>query len=100
MINTDSQTPQILLTIDGMPALCLDMNCDFAYTETTSTLNTQALDDTSLLTLTGVELPDATSDIIQFGPIKCTPVTQANETITCQLEDTRVSGSWISYIRT
>jgi hypothetical protein len=50
--------------------------------------------------LTGVELTDDTSDIIRFGPIKCTPVTQENETITCQLADTRVSGSWKAYIRT
>lgn len=52
------------------------------------------------MTLTGVELPDASSDIIRFGPTRCTPVTHSNETITCQLADTRVSGSWKTFIRT
>lgn len=33
MLRTDEQTPQILVKIDGMSALCLDMNCDFTYTE-------------------------------------------------------------------
>jgi hypothetical protein len=38
MLNTDEQTPQIRVKIDGMDALCLDMNCDFTYTASPATI--------------------------------------------------------------
>jgi hypothetical protein len=28
---SDAQTPQVIVTIDGMEALCLDLNCDYQY---------------------------------------------------------------------
>jgi len=100
MLNTDEQTPQILVKIDGMDALCLDMNCDFTYTASTASIATQDLSSTSLLTLTGSLLPNATTDKIWFGPVGCTELSNDNSTITCQLNDTRVAGQWTSQIMT
>lgn len=37
-LHSDAQTPQITVTIDGTPALCLDLNCDFQYIETPASL--------------------------------------------------------------
>jgi hypothetical protein len=76
------------------------MNCDFTYTASTATIATQELADSSLLTLTGTLLPNATTDNIWFGPIRCSEVSNDNTTITCQLDDTRVAGQWISQIMT
>jgi hypothetical protein len=39
MLHSDAQTPQILVTIDGMSALCLDMNCDYAYTASSALIS-------------------------------------------------------------
>lgn len=83
-----------------MPALCLDLSCDFTYTHTDSLISAQTLDDTDLLTISGSLLPDASSDRIRLGPVSCTPLTLSAETITCQLDDTRVSGEWIVRIVT
>jgi len=88
MLNTDEQTPQILIKIDGMDALCLDMNCDFTYTDSTATIVTQELSDLSLLTLTGTLLPNATTDNIWFGPIRCSEVSEEYATIPCELNTT------------
>jgi hypothetical protein len=71
MVYTDSLTPQVLITVDGMPALCLDLNCDYTFIESESLVESQSLSDDSLLTLNGVMLPNATSDVIYFGPITC-----------------------------
>jgi hypothetical protein len=103
-LHSDAQTPQILVTIDGMPALCVDLNCDFQYTVSSSSIATQAFDttDNKTLTLTGTLLPNATTDRIYFGPIICSYdlSTHVNETIVCELEDTVVSGDWKAYILT
>jgi len=54
-----------------MEALCLDLNCDFTYTEPNSTITGQSLADNNTLTITGVNLPTANSDLIWLGPIGC-----------------------------
>ena len=30
---TDAQSPQVLVTVDDLPALCVNLNCDYAYVE-------------------------------------------------------------------
>jgi hypothetical protein len=100
MLHTDAQTPQITVTIDGMPALCIDLSCDFTYIQSDSMMSTQSIDDSDLFTITGSLLPDASSDRIRLGPVGCTPQSLAADTITCQLDDTRVSGDWVVRIVT
>jgi hypothetical protein len=94
MLNTDALTPQIMVTVDGMPALCLDLICDYTYTVSDSLLSTQEIDSTDLITITGTLLPNATTDRLWLGPVSCTLQTWSNETITCQLDDTKVAGEW------
>lgn len=28
---SDAQSPQVLVDVDGLPALCVNLNCDYAY---------------------------------------------------------------------
>lgn len=102
MLHSDAQTPQILITVDGMAALCLDLNCDFAYTESASLISTQTLDEfeTDQIILYGTSLPDADDDVIWFGPTRCSEVSYDASQITCALDDTRVTGEWIADILT
>ena len=39
MLYTSATKPQVLVTVDGMPALCANLNCDFVYEETTSVID-------------------------------------------------------------
>lgn len=64
------------------------MNCDFTYTASTATIETQTLSDSSVLTLGGDNLPNAATDKIWFGPIGCTQTSNSNTTTTYQLNDT------------
>jgi hypothetical protein len=68
----DAQTPQIMITVDGMQALCLDLNCDYVHTVVNSTITAQSLNvSDGILTITGTNIPNATTDIITFGPVHC-----------------------------
>jgi hypothetical protein len=30
---SDAQSPQVLVNVDGLPALCVNLNCDYAYVQ-------------------------------------------------------------------
>lgn len=47
-------------------------------------------------------MPNATADVIYFGPTTCSydKTQHDNETIVCELDDTRVSGEWKAQILT
>lgn len=99
-VHSDAQTPQIFVHIDGMPALCVDLNCDFTYIASDSMISTQVLADDDSLTLTGTLLPNDNTDKIRLGPVACSITTHSDAEIVCQLDDTRTSGEWRTYIRT
>ena len=33
-LSSDAQSPQVLVTVDGMVALCASLNCDYEYVAT------------------------------------------------------------------
>ena len=35
---TDAQKPQVMVKVDGLEALCTDLNCDYAYVESTAVI--------------------------------------------------------------
>jgi hypothetical protein len=89
MLHSDAQTPQVLVTVDGMQALCLDLNCDFTYTVPNITVTGQSLSADSVLTITGQNLPINATDLIYLGPIGCARdnSTDVNTTVeTCVTE--------------
>lgn len=100
MLRTDAQTPQLELTIDGMAALCNDLSCDFMYTTTDAVMTGFSIDDSDLLTISGANLPNESTDRIFLGPVGCTLTSHSDTEIKCQLDDTRVSGDWKPRIRT
>lgn len=76
MLKADAQTPQILVYVDGMEALCLDLNCDYTYTVPDMTITGQDLNqtadaDNNTLTIYGTNLPIDATDFIWVGPIGC-----------------------------
>lgn len=91
-----------MVKVDGMDALCTDLNCDFAYQESTSVIEGATLDEAAFdeVIITGQNLPDDIDDVIYFGPTRCTQMLNDGTSITCTLDDTRVTGNWIADILT
>lgn len=102
MLKTDAQAPQVLVTVDGMEALCLNLNCDFAYIESPAEISATTVDEFNVdeIIITGTSLPNDDTDVIWFGPTRCTETSNDGTTITCSLDDTRVSGNWLVDILT
>lgn len=102
MLRSDAQAPQLLITVDGMEALCLDLNCDFAYIDSSAEITANTIDENNLdeVIITGTSLPNDDTDVIWFGPTRCTETSNDGSTITCTLDDTRISGEWIVDILT
>jgi hypothetical protein len=85
-----------------MEALCLDLNCDFAYIESPAEISATTVDQFNVdeIIITGTSLPNDDTDVIWFGPTRCTETSNDGTTISCSLDDTRVSGNWLVDILT
>lgn len=85
---TPAMSPQVMVEIDGVPAACLSLDCDYAYFEATAIITGMVLAEDGLeLTITGtgfdtsVELFD-----VRVGAVSCGPTTPASSTsIVCTL---------------
>jgi len=97
-IKTDSQKPQVLVTIDGIVALCPNDNCDYTYTDSESIVSAQSLVGNEI-TITGTGLPVSDASI-KFGPTPCSISTSTDTELLCTLEENHVAGEWISKVFT
>lgn len=84
---SDAQLPQVLVNVDGLPALCMNLNCDYKYVASTGVITSQTYNSsTKLITVNGTSLP--TSGItINFGGVTCAvgTLTTSSTQYTCTL---------------
>ena len=66
--------PQVKVEVEGMPALCTGMACNFAYSESTSVIQAFTREGTAL-TIRGTDL--VTPESVVMGQIECTGITVA-----------------------
>ena len=66
--------PQVKVDVEGMPALCTGMACNFAYSESTSVIQAFSRSGTAL-TILGADLE--TPESVVMGHIECTGVAVA-----------------------
>ena len=73
-LSTSAQTPQVLVSVDGIAALCPDLNCNYSYISSTASITAQSYDKvTKVLTITGTSLP--TSGLtVNFGGNTCATI--------------------------
>ena len=100
---SDSQSPPVLVTVDGLEAVCPLLNCDYSYIENvgliTSQGGTQGRRLSSLngkeISITGTDLP-TTEITVEFGGIECDPETIVSDgtTISCTLLNYPAAGTW------
>jgi len=99
----DAQSPGVRVTVDGLEALCINMNCEYAYIDTVGTVTTQAQSQGRRLqgvvgkeiTVTGTEFP--TTDVtLEFGGTSCdtTTIVSDGSSLTCTLLNYPAAGTW------
>jgi hypothetical protein len=99
MIKTYEKKPQVIVEVDGLPAVCKNMSCDYTYIQAVGSITSFSLDSvTNQLTIEGTELPTDLNKIqsIQFAKEKCIPVVPesglVSTTLKCTLENTPTCG--------
>ena len=88
---TVESTPQVIVTVDGVEAVCASLNCNYNYVAPIAQITSFSYSGTTL-TITGTDIP-STVNSVKFSNIDCLSITvAAPTTITCQV--TAVAGSW------
>jgi len=96
MIKTQHTNPQIVMTVDSLPAACRKVDCDFLYADAAPEMTSFSLAANaagSLLTITGTDFTDRVYRIVHGG-IGCTVETKSATSITCNLDEDIPAGSW------
>ena len=74
MLKTYETKPQIIVSVDGLPAVCHNLTCDFTYVAPVGSVTAFTFDSTNnKLVLTGTEFPTTIGDIreVVFAKSKC-----------------------------
>lgn len=88
MLMADAQSPGVRVVVDGLEALCVGMNCEYAYIETQGSITSQAISN-KLATVQGTGLPLTGEEAsLEFGGTTCieSTITSDGSTLTCTLE--------------
>lgn len=92
----------MLVTVNGLPALCVNLNCDFEYTIPVGQITSQTFDPASkILTIAGSSLPTANVSV-SLGGASCldTPSPSFTSTaISCTLAHAPRAGSHKAEVR-
>lgn len=57
MMHADAQSPQVLISVNGIDGVCPSFNCDYAYIESNATITAQSLSNERDLVIEGTNLP-------------------------------------------
>ncbi|CDW80878.1 ipt tig domain containing protein [Stylonychia lemnae] len=96
-IYTQEDKPQVLVTVDGLPAVCSSLDCDYSYISSDSQISQFYLQGLRL-TIEGTNLPD-TSKIqsVQFSNVNCAIQSASGTQVVCNLPS-KVAGSWEPFL--
>ena len=84
----------MLVTLDGRPALCANLNCDFTYYSDASVLTSQLKSGLTgrQLTVTGTSIPFNDILKVTYGLVDCAVTSKTDTNIACTLADIPVAG--------
>ena len=98
MIYAPATKPQVRVKVNGIDAVCPDMNCDYVYTTSPSEVTAQTLAANLVdITVTGTALPTTATNVrVVVGNAQCGTVTVNSDAteITCTLAHQPAAGSW------
>jgi hypothetical protein len=99
MLKTFETKPQLIVTVNNLPAVCHNLTCDYTYIEPTGEISSFTYDEaTKVLTVEGSAFPANLTDIasLEFALTEC-PIDNATYTethIECTLVSDPTVGSW------
>ena len=94
---TDQTEPQVIVEVNGMPALCKNLNCGYSYQDSTAELTAMTVTDSDVV-ITGSSLPtDLVSVYIGLTP--CTISSNDETTISCTLNNAVMFGTHYPEVR-
>lgn len=80
-LRTYEEKPQVIVSVDGEPAVCHNMTCDFTYVEPTGEVTAATFDPaTKKLVITGTALPTLTPPVTTTNTSTTTNTTVTNTT--------------------
>lgn len=94
MLYTAATRPQILVEVDGVPAACKNVNCDYLYIAETSSVDSMSIFGNDI-TIQATNLPTDIENVI-LGDVECGATTSDGSTITCALSDDPCAGDYTS----
>lgn len=106
MVKTFETLPQMIVNVEGLPAVCHNRTCDFTYTENVGDLTSFTFAaDTQLITITGTDLPTDIANIqqVNFALAPCVIAADfvlSGTSIQCTLSRNPTCGDWIPNIVT
>lgn len=92
MLYTAATRPQVLVNVNGIPAACANLNCDYMYVDSTALITSQSLSGNTL-TINGQNLPTDLMDV-RLGDVGCGPTTGTTTQITCTLTTGAAAGTY------
>ena len=83
-----------MVSVDGLPALCTGLACDFTYVAGESEINGFSISNDKYLTISGVNFGEPLK--IEMANLDCSNIVVAltRDAITCELSDPLPAGSW------
>lgn len=100
MLKTYETRPQLLVEVNGLPAACHNLTCDFSYIENKGSITSfEFTEATKKLVITGTDLPQNFTDIatIEYAQSFCTPdtaVALTGTSVSCTLNRNPTCGNW------
>jgi hypothetical protein len=81
-LHTVETSPQVIVTVDGVEAVCASLNCNYNYVAPLAEITSFSYSGTTL-TITGTNIP-TTVNSVKFSNIDCLSISvTAPTTITC-----------------
>jgi hypothetical protein len=98
-LKTYHNTPQLIVSVDGRPAVCHNLTCDFSYTDPVGEVSSFTFDSaTNKVVITGTSLPTSATEIrkVMFALSECIPdsATMTATNLECTLSKEPTCGSF------
>lgn len=81
-LHTAETTPQVMVTVDGLPAVCASLNCGYTYVAPTALITSFSHSGTTL-TINGNNLDSGIIQSIEFAHVACSNIQVSATQITC-----------------
>ena len=81
-----------MVTIDDQAALCINLDCDYTYEESSAVVTSMTVDGLEV-TITGIDIPLETLEV-EIGYTDCAVSSASADQIYCTLEYPLFAGTW------